>query len=437
MSRSVILKSMVMFSIGIGSMGLSAASLSAAAVGNNFKEPSAIAVGLFNQGYRHCQAAHRQRSRDISGAQRKFQLYLDYLAQATAEDVRVTTTSANNIDRSIAYCNQVASDLTRVLAAPTLEKSYASCKTAKQFLKNFDVSNAEKYFDAHEQLKSKALQMSPDLLSKSVGQTWTHEGERLCKRVKLNIKRVGNRLARINLDMPVVKDHLNGAVQQCSVARKGINDQSKVARLEGLLGGVQLAIRQAQEYESVWSYAHSKENHDNSRSLLKSLAVSNWCEHQLGKDIADLIKRKKNQALLAGQEALKQKKMTQQRLLEAGGQSKNVSFGEVQAEVPISPLIAARKVGLMGYEGLTLGAPSSPSEEEDSWWTWVDFESIEDPLPTLAAIPVNGVDLGEYEQYSGVDAEIDVVGLAKQKPVSELVSVNSNAIARSAPPLSR
>ncbi|PCI49985.1 MAG: hypothetical protein COB51_03685 [Moraxellaceae bacterium] len=417
-------------------MGFSPSGLGSAALEGSLEEPSSIAVGLFNQGYRHCQAAHRQRSRDIKGAQRKFQLYLDYFAQATAEDVRVATTSASNIDRSITYCNQVAADLTRVLATPTLEKSYASCQTAKQFLRDFDLSNAEKYFNAHVQLQSKALQMSPDLLSKSLNQTWIQEGERLCKRVKLNIKRVGNRLARINLDMPAVKDHLNSAVQQCSVARQGINDQAEVAPLEGLLGEVQLAIRQAQEYESVWTYARSKGDHDNSKSLLKSLAVSNWCEHQLSKDIANLIKRKQNQALLAEQEALKQKNMAQQRLLEAGDQNMNISIGEIDAETPMSPLIAAREVGLEGYEELTLGVQPSAIIEEDLWGIWIGFEPFENPLPTRTEKPVNGADLGEYEQYSGVNAELEVAGLAQQKPGSELVSVNSNTLARSAPPLS-
>lgn len=304
MARSESLKSAVILWVGVGCLGIYSIGLNAAASESHYEQPSTMAVGLFNQGYRHCQAAHRQRGRDVSAARRKFQLYLDYLEQAVAEDPRVTSTKANNIDRNIAYCNQVAEDLTRALATPYLEKSYVSCKTAKQFLAEFDVANAEKYFRAHKQLKDKALNMSPDLLSRALNQTWTQEGERLCKRVKLNIKRLGNRLARINLDIPVVQSHLDTAVSQCSAARKMVSENGPVVKLEALLMSVKRANGKAREFGAVWEYAETASDEVNPLPLTKSLASSRWCEQRLSKEIAALVVRNQHQALKLAQETL-------------------------------------------------------------------------------------------------------------------------------------
>jgi len=324
-------------SLGICCLSFCTLGLGASQKSGDFVEPSSIAIGLFNQGYRHCQAAHRQRSRDIEGAQRKFQLYLDYLAQAKVEDARVVSTSVDNIDRNIAYCNQVAVDLTRATANPYLEKSYLSCNTARRFVSDLDVLNAEKYFDAHIQLKAKALHMSPDLLSRTLGQTWTQEGERLCKRVKLNIQRLGNRLARINLEIPVVEKYLSGAVEQCSAGRKGVLERASPDSLQLILRQVKSDNGKAKAYSAVWQYAHAKGKNDASALLLKSLANSSWCEHKLGQEIVDLIDFNRqellNKQLRAEQEALAK-----------------IQAGEADEDLWVAPGIGREEALIQDYE---------------------------------------------------------------------------------------
>ena len=277
--------------------------------------PSAIAMEIFAQGFRHCQGAHRLRAKDIDRAQEKYQRYLKYLDDALAEDQRIASTSAFNINRNIAYCQQVALDLDRKIAEPHLEQGYASCKTAREALNQMDTETASKYLAASEKLKEKAMQISPSILEVN----WAQEGERLCDRVKLNIQRLENRLARIEIDKKKVVQHLQNSVRHCSQARQLIKEQGGLVKIEQLQEKVRKQNNAVDRYDSVIDYANDMEKLNKAGNLTKKIATARWCDRKLASELKlyreDLQHRQAlqaaaKQALLERRDAERQSKQS-------------------------------------------------------------------------------------------------------------------------------
>jgi len=175
------------------------------------------AMEKLQSGYEHCKSAHVLRRKDLDAAESEFQQFLDDKNNALIEYPAIAESEDPEVSRILGYCSTVGSDLSRSQALPVFQLGEKLCGEAAESMQQNLLADAEIKMDQYNQLKSKALSLSEDILDVYSVASVARRCDRLDAQLQEAIaKREKNRLALGNLT-----GRFDDYLDQCETADHG------------------------------------------------------------------------------------------------------------------------------------------------------------------------------------------------------------------------